>query len=323
MATAPAGAPSNDDQFAAAFAAAASGGDLPADTPAAPAPAADPAPDGGDPASAAPPAPATDDTPPADADAAPGGEPAPGADPAPAEPPAAPAAASDPAPASADDIVKGLADLLKQQPPAPAPEVPAAAPPAQEDPPIYSEADLATLTEYEKNWPDVSAAEALKRRAEYHDIFKFIFTEVEKYTRPLFEQMRTVGNTIHLGELRAAVPDYSEELENSVAAWVETQPAYLQGAMKQVMQQGTSDEVADLIGRYRAATGAAAPAPASPPAPAPAPAKPAQTELSSAAKQAAESLAPVSSDRSQIPAGEDPGDFASAFARYAAETMPK
>jgi hypothetical protein len=85
--------------------------------------------------------------------------------------------------------------------------------------------------------------------------------------------------------------------------------------MKQVMQSGTSDEVADLIGRYRAATGQqATPAPAAKPK-APAATK---TELSSAAKQAAEALAPVSGERSAVPQGEDPMDFKTAFQKYAA-----
>lgn len=326
------GTPQNDQAFADAFAAAAAGDGIPPASD--PAPAAEPAP------AAAPagdvPADGTGAAPAADPGSAPaggdaggqgaGGEAAaPGG--TPAEPAAAPAAAEPaPAPATADEIVKGLADLLKQQP-APAAQ-PEAQPQAQEQEqaPLYSQEEISTLSDYEKNWPDVAQAESLKRRAEYHDLMKFVFSEVEKHTRPLFEQLRTVGNTLHMGELKQAVPDYSESLEAEVAAWVDTQPAYLQGAYKQVMQQGTSDEVADLIGRYRAATGTApAPAPASaaPQVPAPAPAKPAQTELSSAAKQAAESLAPVSGDRSQVPQGEDPMDFASAFARYAAETMPK
>jgi len=190
---------------------------------------------------------------------------------------------------------------------------------------MFTEAEQATLTEYEKNWPDVSAAEALKRRAEYADVFKFVFTEVANYVAPLFEQMKTVGNTLHTQELVSKVPEYSEDLESSVAAWVDTQPAYLQAAFKQVMQTGTSDEVADLIGRYRAATGTApaASAPAAPAAQAPAAGTPApaaapvKTELSSAAKQAAESLAPVSGDRSAVPQGEDTQDFDTAFAKYA------
>lgn len=323
------GTPNHDQSYADAFAAAAAAGDgIPPESD--PAPAAEPAPaaaPAGDvPAAGEGAAPAAEPvTPPAGGDAgdagAAGETPAAG-DPAAAPAPAAPTPEAAPAPASADDIVKGLADLLKQQPPAAAPAAaPAAEEPQQE--PLYSQDEIGVLADYEKNWPDVAQAESLKRRAEYHDLMKFVFGEVAKYTQPLFDQMRMVGNTLHVGELKQAVPDYSEALEADVANWIGTQPAYLQGAMKQVMQQGTSDEVADLIGRYRAATGTA-PAPAAPAAQAPAaPAKPAQTELSSAAKQAAESLAPVSGDRSQVPQGEDPLDFQTAFARYAAETMPK
>ena len=220
-----------------------------------------------------------------------------------------------PAPTAAD-VVKDLADLLRQQPPVapPTDDVPAA-------PPAYTPDEERILTDYEKNWPDVAQAEQLKRRAEYSDLMKFVFSEVVNYVAPTVEQVRMLTNSAHLSELKDAVPDYDPALEANVSTWVDGQPAYLQSGMKQVMQSGTSEEVADLIGRYRAATGTV-PAPAAPAAPAPsAPAKPAHTELSSAAKQAAESLAPVSSDRSQVPAGEDPGEYASAFARYAAESM--
>lgn len=207
---------------------------------------------------------------------------------------------------------------------------PAAPTPGQEPPaeaPLYTAEETTQLSEYEKNWPDVAQAEQLKRRAEYHDLLKYVFSEVHKFVSPMQEQLRSVGNTMHLGEVKALVPDYTENLEADVAAWVDTQPAYLQAPYKAVMQQGTSEEVADLIGRYRAATGSAAPAAPTPPATPAAPAAPVAptpsaapaTELSSAAKQAAASLAPVSGERSAAPAGEDPQDFSSAFARYAAE----
>ncbi len=185
---------------------------------------------------------------------------------------------------------------------------------------MYNDQELALLAEYEKNWPEVAAAETLRRRAEYQDIFKFVFTEVAGYVQPLFDQMKLVGNTIHEQQLQQLVPDYSASEEEAVAAWVETQPSYLQAGMKQVMKSGTSDEVADLIGRYRVATGTKAPT--STPTPAPTatkvPEPPAKTELSSVAKQAAESLAPVSSERSAVPQGEETQDFETAFAKFAA-----
>lgn len=184
---------------------------------------------------------------------------------------------------------------------------------------VYTPEETQVLTDYEKNWPDVARAETLKRRAEYHDLLKFAFEQVAAFVAPMREQVQTMANALHVGQLKEAVPDYSDDLENKVTGWIDTQPAYLQAPMKQVMQTGTSEEVADLIGRYRAATGA-------PPAPAPAPAgkvpaapiQAPKTELSNAAKQAADSLAPVSGDRTVVPQGEEAQDYQTAFQKYAA-----
>lgn len=245
---------------------------------------------------------------------------APEVPPAAAPPPEAKPAA--PALPTAEEIVAGLAKVIGERPiaaPA-APAAPAAAP--AEPAPIYTPDEAAVLTEYEKNWPDVARAESLKRRAEYSDMFKYIFSEVHNFTKPLFDQVQAMGNSLHTGELKTLVPDYTPDLEVQVGSWVDTQPAYLQAAYRQVMQSGTSDEVADLIGRYKAQTGVA-PAPQAPAAPA-APAAPVKppvvpkTELSSAAIQAAASLAPVGGERTQVPQGEDPQDFLTAFAKYAA-----
>lgn len=298
---------------------AAPAGDPPA---AAPAPAAPDA--GGAPAQPAPgpadggaaPAPAA----PGAAPAAPAGD-APAAAPA-ATPPVTPPAAQPPAGTSADDIVNRLVEKLGQQPPAAQPE---ATPEQTEAPVFYTPEEEAVLTEYQKNWPDVAKAETLRRRAEYHDLTAYIFKEIGAHVAPLFDQLRTVGNHLHTQELSQKVEGYSAAEEDAVVAWVDSQPSYLQTAYKQVMQNGTSDEVADLIGRYRASTGAAptappaaaAPAAPAPTAPAPAPAAAPASELSDAAKQAVASLAPVSGERSAVPQGEDKGDFDNAFARFA------
>lgn len=318
MATQPVDGAQETDAFDTAFASYAAGDTPPDaaatppvdDTPAVPA-AAPEVPADGEPAPSAPPAGGSAGDPPAapEAPATP-----------PAEPPAPPAK-SEPAPpappaaVSADDIVAKLADALNR----PQEQTEAETPEA----PLYTAEDQSAIDNYTKNWPDVAKAEALIRRAEYHDMLKFVFTQVRDFVAPLQDQVRTIGNGMHMGELKAAVPDYSENLEAEVSSWVDSQPSYLQKGMREVMQTGTSEEVADLIGRYKADMGVAPPAPAAQaPAAAAPPAPPAKTELSSAAKQAAESLAPVSGERTQAPAGEDPDDFDSAFARYAASDKP-
>jgi hypothetical protein len=230
----------------------------------------------------------------------------------PAETPPAPEPKPEAKGLNAEDVLSRLAELVKPG------EAPPAGAAAEETTTVYTPDELATLEEYHKNWGDVAKGEALMRKAEYADMFKFIFTEVAGYVAPLFDAQKAIGNTLHTSELKELVPDYSPDLETAVGQWVETLPPYLQEPFKGVMKSGTSEEVADLIGRYRTATGTQAP-PAAPAAAAPAvPPPPAKTELSSAAKQAADALAPVSGDRSAVPQGEDTQDFDTAFSRYAA-----
>lgn len=273
---------------------------------------------------------------PAPAEGAPAGTPAAATPPAAAGTPAptepVPAGGDQPPAPVSPDLAQQFKDLIaslapKQETPAAAPGTPAT-PAGEPETPLYTTEEQRLLTDYVANWPDVAQAEALRRRGEYAQLMNYVFNEVAKFIAPTLEQVRTLTNEAHLQQLRGAVPDYSETLEQQVAAWVDTQPKYLQAAYQHVMQNGTSDEVADLIGRFKASTGVApAPAPAAPAAaaPVPAPATPAAppkaTELSRAAKQAAAALAPVGSERTQVTAGQDPGDFDSAFARFAASVM--
>ncbi len=298
----PAPAPEPEDNFAAAFeqlaalgpeaTAAQSGAALAGETPPADPAPADPAP--------ADPAPAD----PAPADPAPA-DPAP-ADPAPADPAPAPA---DPAPAATDDLLNRLADLVAKKPEAPAPAAPAA--PAAEVPPVYTADEQSFLDSYEKDWPDVARAEALKRRAEYRELVGFVFQEIAKEFGPVLGTVSTLAERTHLNDLTSQVEDY-DAIRDKVVAWVDTQPGYLKAAYTQVVTQGSVDEVVDLIQRYRAATGdVSAPAPATPATPA-TPAAPAP-----GVKEAAAALKPVPSKRTTVAVPADPADFDGAFAEFA------
>jgi len=222
------------------------------------------------------------------------------------EPPAEPAPAEPEAPAAdPDDILKRLSALVKEAPGAPAQPQTQDQPPQEEA--LYTEDETKILKAYEEDWPEVAKAEELKRRAEYREFAQVIFSEVGKYIAPINELVTELATRTHLGDLEARVPDY-QELRDGVVQWVDTQPAWLQPAYKSVMQQGTADEVADLINRYRTDTGAAAPA-----------AQPAkvQGELPASAKKAAKSMAPVTTKRTAIPQDDDMNDFDAAFAKFA------
>lgn len=232
---------------------------------------------------------------------------------------AAAAAAAKPEPkteakpaASADDILKGLEALINKPAPGTEEKKPGA---GEEEKPLYNAEETAFLTEYDKEWGDVAKGEALKRRAEYKELLGYVFTQVANFVKPIQDMTDSLATRTHLTDIETKIPDYSDALRDEVTTWVKTQPAYLQAAYNQVINEGTVDEVKDLVDRYRGATGKAAPE-----------AKPApklagkDNELSGDAKKAAAALAPVESKRSGIQAPGDPSDFDDAW-KQAAELL--
>lgn len=217
-----------------------------------------------------------------------------------------------------DALLRRLARVIKKEPaeaaPAHQPQQPQ--PPQQQDiPEILTPDEKAFLADYEKDWPDVARAEAIRRKAEYAHLTGYIFQQVMSRVGPVEQMLQQLAEHAQLTQLQATVPDYEADREK-VIDWVNKQPTYLQNAYQHVIRSGTVDEVADLVARYRAETGAPAPA-AKPATPAPVPVKTKDTELPTATKQAAASLAPVSSKRSAVPQQDDPNDFESAFAKFA------
>lgn len=205
---------------------------------------------------------------------------------------------------SDDELLARLAALVKDTPK----EEPVAAPaPETEAAPIYTSEEQEFLAEYERDWPDVAKAESLRRRAEYHELASYIFKEIAQEVGPALDLIRTMSERTHLTELQSVVEDY-DDVRDKVVDWVATQPTYLQPAYNHVIKHGTVDEVADLINRYKEATGVRLQAPA---------ASKKETELPTATKQAAASLAPVSSKRSVVARAVDASDFESAFEQFA------
>lgn len=209
---------------------------------------------------------------------------------------------------STEDLMKRLMELAEKgskqdtkQDTKPEPE------PKAEEPQLYTAEEQEILDSYQKDWPDIHKAEQLVRRKEYRDVVAYVFDQIGSELRPIIEAVQVMAERTHLGDLTTQVPDYGD-VRDRVIDWVGTQPGYLQDAYTRVINEGTVEEVADLINRYKQAnpTAEAAAQPAKK-----------EPELPTTTKQAAQSLAPVSSKRSAVPVGSDPGDFDSAFARFA------
>jgi hypothetical protein len=206
-----------------------------------------------------------------------------------------------------DDLLARLAALVKQTPAKKEEPEPEPTAQAEPEPEIYTADEKALLSEYEKDWPDVAKAEALRRRAEYRDLVNHVFREVAKELGPISQTLRTLAERTHLSDLHEKVEDY-DDVRDKVVDWVNNQPSYLQNAYKHVIQQGTPDEIADLVARYKNETAPTQPATTT---------RKTEAELPATTKQAVAALAPVSSKRSTIVQADDPNDFEGAFAAFA------
>ena len=200
------------------------------------------------------------------------------------------------------DLLSRFAQIVRETP---TPQAQTPQPPPQPQAPMFSAAEQAELDAYEKDWPDVAKAEGLRRRAEYHQLLNYVFEQVAQRIAPLEQMTVGAGERSHINDLYTLIPDY-DRVRDPVLAWVEQQPPYLKNAYQQVTQRGTPAEIADLVGRYKQATGTQAPAVAAAAA-APAP----------QVRKAAAALAPVQSSRSGVASSAVPDDFDGAFAAFA------
>lgn len=200
---------------------------------------------------------------------------------------------------------------INAQPPAPAA-------PAQADPPkdipIYSDAEVAELTTLQKDWPEIKRLVELMTRQTEVNVVKYTFGEMGKILTPLQQSVSVITGNEHVDALYSAHADY-DQAYNPCMEWIGKQPAFLKKTYENVVKNGTSEEVIDMMQKFKDETKWVAPTAAAPTAPAArTAAKPqSKAELSVAAKQAAQAIGAVGTKRGGAPAAQDPADFDGAW----------
>lgn len=175
--------------------------------------------------------------------------------------------------------------------------------------------DNAAIEKFKTEWPDehVAIQKLFQAEVQAHvgNALARQSQEFNAILAPLVAQANRAEVNSHEGAIHAAHPD-ANTIAPAVVEWIKTQPALYQPMLNQVIQQGSTQQVVDLLNQYKAAIGqtSAAPvAPASSVPSSPAPAKP-----SAAPALAAAALAAVpAAQRSKPAAGADPLDFDAAF----------
>lgn len=211
----------------------------------------------------------------------------------------------------ADAILDRLAEAVAKKAPAKAePEAPAAEAAAEEKP-LFNADETAILDKFKDEWPTEHQAIQLMQRELGTGIIKYVFDQIAPAVREIKELADTLALRAQFSDITEGLQEYpSDEEIDQIRDWVKTQPSYLQAGMNGVIDGGTPEEVIDLVGRYREATGRK-------PAGAQEASKPqGETELSGAAKQAAEALAPVGSKRSAVQSPDDTSNFDAAWDKF-------
>jgi hypothetical protein len=221
--------------------------------------------------------------------------------------------------APTDDAVTRLADMLAERT-KPAPQQ---VDNRNQPEPLYTTQEVAKLTEFYKEWPEVAPAVEILLKGAMTNITNHIFAEVAKTLAPRMRLLEQLADNFQYQEITRTIPDYNEQLHADVTKWIEGQKGYLKAAYTNVMQEGTVDDFNDLVARYRQETGKAAPAntgnaPQQGGTTKPAPA----AALTPAAKKAAAALAPVNSKRSGLVEVEPQG-YDDAFDKFAADAFAK
>lgn len=216
-----------------------------------------------------------------------------------------------------DDVLKRFADMMlereqKAKGEQPQQEVPQQQAPQQQPEMPFSEDEIKTLNEFEKDYPDVAEAVRIVTAKNQQLLASYIFKTVDEFLKPRLELLDAIATRTHISELAQEIPQYNDEYRDKVVEWAlsDKQPKYLRSAYEHVIKNGDVDEVKDLISRYEVANGAQQPQKA---------ASRRSAEPPTIAKQAAKSMAPVSGKRSAPSVEVEPESFDDAFAKYAKE----
>lgn len=206
------------------------------------------------------------------------------------------------------------AQYAQQQQPVPQS---APAPERSEPPPVLSKAEVETLQEFKKEWPDVAAAMEVQQKQFAYQLLDYVFGQIAQEVTPRLEVVDQLADRSHATDIYDFVPDY-DQVRDPVINWVsQLPPSAFRNYAAGVVNEGSPQDIQGLVDQWRMFTGAA-PAPQQAPVPAQrAPAPPPKKQADPALQRAAAAMAPVKSQRTTVVQTDDPNDFDGAFERYA------
>lgn len=125
-----------------------------------------------------------------------------------------------------------------------------------------TEEQKAQLKEYDEEFDVVAKMEGLKREAAFKQLRKELDdfkNEVKSQLQPATdfvvkasEERDQAEEAAHFDTIRESHPDFEKFRDDgSITKWIESKPAYLQGAMKKAYEAGTFEDVIQLLDDFK------------------------------------------------------------------------
>lgn len=126
-----------------------------------------------------------------------------------------------------------------------------------------TEDEKAELSEYEKDFDSVSKMEGLKRERALKKLEDRILEKLEARTtelqdkivsrvQPIEESYKKNDEATHFKTIRESHADFEKHRDSgAILNWIETKPRYLRESMKATYEQGTAEDVVDLISDFK------------------------------------------------------------------------
>lgn len=159
--------------------------------------------------------------------------------------------------------------------------------------------EQALVTEYEKEWPEVSIAEELKTRKMIAEGVQALINQLRIELQPLVQGYQRTSASSHLQEIHEGHADF-DIVRPAVETWIEQQPTGLKAVYTKIKDSGSSQDVIELVSLYKQLHGVTPQSSSANPGPTP-------VKDTKPVKRAAASLAVVDGTRSTVSPKGDGG----------------
>lgn len=121
--------------------------------------------------------------------------------------------------------------------------------------PFKLSAEQVTLLEtFDKEWPEVSSAVALRTQTAIGQAVGALVQQLRTELTPVLAHYAQTAGSMHFGAIKTAHEDF-DTLKPQLLTWIDKQPTGLRAAYQEIARNGAAEDVIELVNLYKKASG--------------------------------------------------------------------